>query len=238
MTAETQPATPPDWFTQQVRLSGHTHPSQPASLARDWWHALTGGPPDKVTEEPRMGNVELYGTHEHGPLTLYIDSVGRLDITHPFEKGNKASLPAFASALPLFMSLMSRWLDQDSAPGFRRLGFSGLLIKHCPRIEDCRRELDHYLPSVDMQATQTTGFMYQVNHVCPARAIDGLMINRIVRWEIWESQMPSGEAVFAVHLALDINTAPEHTGGLDHSAELFAEMANYAGHFAQGGDRP
>lgn len=235
MTRETQPASP-DWLTEHVRLTGFTRPPLPPSLARDWWHALTGAPAERVIEEPRTGKVELLGVHAAGPLHLSAEHDGRLDIRHPFAVA-QLTLP-FTDALPPFAELMAPWLSLESSPPFQRLAFGCSIVKPFPQIADCREELDRYLPTVDMKSTQTRDFLYQVNHRCPAQAVDDLMVNRITKWSIRELNAPAGEASFSVQLELDINTIPDHEGNLDHPAELFRELTDYANHFAQKGDRP
>ena len=235
MTDETQPASP-DWLAEHVRLTGFSKPPLPASLARDWWHALTGAPAEKVIEEPRTGNVELLGVHADRPLHLSAER-GRLDIRHLFGVAQVTPLP-FTDVLPPFAELMARWLSLESSPPFQRLAFGCSIVKPFPQIADCRKELDRYLPSIDMKSTQPRDFLYQVNHRCPAQSVDGLVVNRITKWSIHELNAPAGVASFAVQLELDINTVADHEGDFDHPAELFGELKDYADHFAQKGDRP
>ena len=79
MTAEaTQPTAAP-WRAEQLRLTIFPDEGRPASLARDWWNAITGTPPEKITEEPRTGTVQLQGQFEGSPLLMHADE-GRLDI--------------------------------------------------------------------------------------------------------------------------------------------------------------
>jgi len=225
----------PDWLTEHVRLTGFTKPRLPPSLARDWWHALTGAPAEKVIEEPRTGDVDLLGVHANEPLHLSAES-GRLDIRRPFAAVQVT--PPFIDARPMFVELMARWLSLDSSPRFQRLAFGCSVFRRFPQVGDCRQELDRYLPSVDMKATQPRDFLYQVNHRCPARAVDGLVVNRITKWSIREPNAADGGALFAIQVELDINTIADHDGHLDHQPKLFEELTDYADHFVQKGDRP
>ena len=235
MTDETQPAAP-DWLTEHVRLTGFTKPPLSPSLARDWWHALTGAPPERVIEEPRTGNVEVLGVHADGPLHLSAER-GRLDIRHPFAVAQVTPLP-FTDVLPTFVELMTRWLSLESSPPFQRLAFGCSILSHSPQIADCRKELDRYLPSIDMKSTQPRDFQYQVNHRCPAQAVAGLTVNRITKWSIRELSAANHDPLFAVQLELDINTVADYKSNLDCPAELFRELTGYADHFALKGDRP
>ncbi len=235
MTDETQPDSPA-WLPEHVRLTGFTRPPLPPSLARDWWHALTGAPAERVIEEPRTGNVQLLGVHPDGPLHLSAE-YGRLDIKHPFTVAQVTPLP-FTDVLPSFAELMARWLSLESSPPFQRLAFGCSLVRHFPQVADCRKQLDRYLPTVDMTLTQPKDFLYQVNHRCPAQAVADLVVNRITKWSIRELNAPAGNTSFAVQLELDINTVADHEGNLDHPAELFRELTHYADHFAEKGDRP
>ena len=130
---------------------------------------------------------------------------------------------------------MGRWLDQDGSPGFQRLAIGGLAAQGFPSVDDCRDSLDRYLPSIDMAATETRDFQYQVNHRCRAKINNELLLNRIMKWSIADL----GErGPFAISLEFDISTPADHKGNLGNAADLFREMASYADHFAQKGDRP
>ena len=226
------PPDPAGWLTEYVRLTGFTKPPLPPSLARDWWHALTGTPPKKVYEEPQTGKVELRGTHEGTPLTLGAEH-GRLDITQPFAEAQIRDA-AFTDMLSPFVELMAQWLALESSPPLQRLGFGSCILRHFPDVRDCRRELNRYLPLINMEATQFREFTYELNHERLSQAVNDLMLNRITKWSVLQGEPHT----FAVHLEVDINTNWSHVGNLEHPAELFRELAGYAEHFARQGDRP
>ena len=117
MTAETtQPGAAP-WGTEQLRLTVFPDKGRPASLARDWWNAITGTPPEKITEEPRTGTVQLQGRFEGAPLLMHADEK-RLDIRQLFvePRTSPAALPLFTDVLPPFANLAVRWLNLDTRP--------------------------------------------------------------------------------------------------------------------------
>ena len=95
----TQPAVAP-WRTEQLRLTAFPESGRSAPLARDWWNAITGTPPDKITEEPRTGVVQLQGTFEGSALLMRADD--RLDIRQLFvdPRTSSAELPLLADVLP------------------------------------------------------------------------------------------------------------------------------------------
>ena len=238
MTGETQPDSP-IWRTEHVRLTAFYAGSHPTSLARDWWNAVTGSPPEGILEEPRTGTVQLQGAYEDAPLVVRAER-GRFDIARPFsaDQPTPDTLPAFTDVLQPFVELADRWIGLKTSPPIQRLGFGASAIKRFPRIEDCRAELDGYLPSIDMQTTEPMNFMYQVNHQCVSRAVDGLSVNRITKWSFQQLEVAAESPTFAIQLEMDINTTAEHTGSLDRPALLFRELASFADQFAKEGDRP
>ncbi len=250
MSTEAAQSTPPPWHTEQLRLTAFPGSGRPAGLARDWWNAVTGAPPENVVEEPRKGVVKLQGVLD-GALLHMIADENRLDVRQVFEGSGTApaTLPEFTAALTPFVQLAIRWLNLDTVPPIQRLAFGAVVMKPSPRIEDCREVLRGYLPSIDMQTIELRDFLYQVNRRRSSEAINGVEINRLMKWSIQNVQeivVSSGTKVtvrnlgFGSWLEVDINSDPEQVGSLipNRLVPLFEEFVRLADEIAQIGDHP
>ena len=247
VTETTQPAVAP-WRTEQLRLTAFPKSGRSAPLARDWWNAITGTSPERITEEPRTGVVQLRGTFEGASLFMRADD--RLDIRQLFVESPTSpdALPVFADALPPFIKLAVKWLGLDTRPQIQRLAFGAVAIKPSAHLEDCRRVLDEYLPSIDMKTTELRDFLYQVNRRRSSETISGLEVNRLMKWSvqhIHEIVVTAGNPVavgstFASRLEVDINSDSEYVGSLrpNRLVPLFQELIDLADKITMVGDHP
>ena len=248
MTETTQPPVAA-WLTEQLRLTAFPELGRSAPLARDWWNAITGTPPEQITEEPRTGVVQLRGTLDGAALLMRADD--RLDIRQLFvdPRISPAALPVLADALPPFVKLATKWLRLETRPSIQRLAFGAIVIRPAARIDDCRNVLDDYLPSIDMKTTELRDFMYQVNRRRSSNTISGLEVNRLMKWSVQQMQqlvLTGGSAVtvsdltFASRLEVDINSNAEHVGSLrsNRLVSLFEEFTGLADGIMTVGDHP
>ena len=237
MTDKTRPV-PFVWRTDHLRLTAFPETEQPLLLVRDWCAMLTEAPPTQVVEDPQEGSVQVLGMYKDAPLLMKAKD-GRLDITRPFALGlpTPDALPAFTETLTPFAELAARWLGGTASPSIQRLALGTTILMVLPGIEACRSAMDEYLPAVDMQLAEPRGFMYQVNRRCLSRDVDGLSLNRVMKWSI-QQMRAAGDPWHVIQLELDLNSEADHTGGLEHPVELFAEFANHAARFAEEGDQP
>ena len=167
--AETSPNV--GWRTQFLRLTAFPETEEPLLLVRDWWHAIAGGPPLREVTNPQGGTVELVGVYRDAPLGMEAQR-GRVDIRRPYAMGEQPAdtLPLLGETLAAFVDLTGGWLKRDGSPSIQRLALGVTALRLLPGVEDCRSALDAYLPTVDMQRTEPTGFLYQVNRRCASEA--------------------------------------------------------------------
>ena len=249
---ETAPPAAAPWHTEQLRLSAFPESGRPAGLARDWWNAITGAPPDNVVEEPRNGIVKLRGRFEGGLLFMVADE-NRLDLRQRFGLDRPGAaltaLPELNTALGPFVQLAQGWLRLDTHPPLQRLAFGAVVMKPSARIEDCREVLRGYLPSINMDTTELRDFLYQANRRRSAETISGLEVNRLTKWSIQGIQeiVVSGsrrvavsDLTFGSRLELDINSDPEQGGSLrsNRLVPLFDEFVRLADEITRVGDQP
>ena len=118
-------------------------------------------------------------------------------------------LPRLDDAVPSFVELTDRWFGLEANPDLKRLGFGADVIKAFSDLEDCYRELDPYLPAINMQRAGSPGFVYQTNRQCSSQTIDGLLVNRFTKWSIIQFQ--SGDARPAMPLGRGRPDGTRHT---------------------------
>jgi hypothetical protein len=231
-------------------LTAFAHSGTLAPLARDWWNAITGTPPEKISEEPRTGVVQLQGAFE-GTSLLMRARENRLDIRQLFVDRGTAphALPEFADALQPFVSLSVNWLGLEARPSIQRLAFGAVMMKHFLHIEDCRSVLGDYLPSINMQTTDLRNFLYQVNRRRSSETISDLEVNRLMKWSVQhireivvsgDAKVAVGDPAFGAQLEIDINSDADHVGSLrsNRLVPLFQEFIGFANEITTAGDHP
>ena len=241
---------PAPWRAHELRMTAFPSVGNQLLIVRDWWTSITGASPDKVTENPRTGNVQLHGTLEGTPLLMLVDP-NRLDIRQRFETSRMPlfALPELGAVLSGFVKLAERWLKLDTRPKLSRLAFGAVAVQPALHLEDCRSVLDKYLPPIDMKKAGLTDFLYQVNRRRSSTAIKGLEVNRFTKWSVQqiqevELQSASSAAIsrqtFCSRLDVDINSDPEHAGILraNRLVPLFREFVTLAEQIVAKGDHP
>ena len=163
-----------------------------------------------------------------------------MDIRRPYAVAEQPAdtFPLLGEALRAFADLATRWLKRDTSPSIQRLALGVTARRLLPGVEDCRRTLDAYLPTVDMQRTEPVGFLYQVNRRCTSQAESDLAVNRIAKWTAHQLRIPEGGSSYGIELELDLNSAADHAGRLGQAVALFEEFAHHAERFALEGDQP
>lgn len=214
-----------------MRLTAFTSSSQPLLLVRDWWNAITGGPPASIHEEPRAGVVSLQGRYRDAPLAMRAEA-DRVDLVRPFTLEPDPGLPPLSEALPAFADLVNRWIRGDDSLLCQRLGLGATVLQAHQDIEACRAAMDGYLSAVDMHAIEIGGlgeFAFQVNRRCSSQIIPDLSVNRIAKWAFRLDPA-------AVHLEMDLNSPPEHIDKIERPGELFREFAILTEEYVAKGD--
>ena len=220
-------------------MTAFPSPQQPTTLARDWWNLLARNTPETCTEEPRTGVVRVAGKSDDDAPLLLAAAPDRLDIIRPFAFPGQPTalkaLPTLDDALPPFVKLVGRWLEQRTAPAIGRLALGTDTIEPCSGIEDCRERLADYLPTIDMQATPPSDFEYRVNRRFTAAG--DIAVNRIAKWSTQRVQDVVVGVVYGIQLETDINSVLGRTEALGEPAALLREFASFAQEFARRGDR-
>lgn len=249
MTADPTPPAAAPWLAEQLRLTAFAESGRLTPLARDWWKAVTGTPPEKIIEEPRTGVVQLQGTVGGKQLLMHADD--RFDIRGLFvgPQGEPHARPLYADVLSPFLTLAVKWLKLKTCPPIQRLAFGAVVVLPFAEVENCRNALDGYLPSVDMQETELRDFMYQVNRRRSSNAISDLEVNRLMKWSVHSirqvvltagGRITVGEPTHGSKLEVDINSDPDRVGSLEANdlVPLFREFVDLADQIMAEGDCP
>jgi len=108
-----------------------------------------------------------------------------------------------------------------------------------------------YLPSLELDAENTSDFLYRINRPRPSVSLVGANINRLNTWSALRAtafavvrQMPEVQQELDLYitaqLELDINTTPESARVMDQASlsPLFDELLSVGFEIAMNGDVP
>ncbi len=217
------------WKAEVVRVTVFPDPN-PSTMMEGWWSSVVGEPPETRNSQPRLGVVQETGAFLGGILTLNVtplrvDWILSVSIT---PSGSESGLPVLGDLTKIVESFCSRlnvWFDL--APPIKRLAFGCVGLQEVAGQKEGYRLLGKYLPAVTVDPEGSSEFLYQINRPRPSTVIDGLTINRLMKWSVARTQGVSMQLVLtpdapggvvsgmpmpeflAVRSELDINTSPK-----------------------------
>jgi hypothetical protein len=255
--AANSPAPPSveSWQTHYVRLIAF--PVEPAyGGQQSWWEQLTGSPPDNSADQRQKRTREESGVYAGANLVLSIDQLritwtAAADPAIPEEaQQGLPSIGPFTERGAWFVDLMQRWLA--SCPPVTRLAFVADLIQPAESRVASYRLLDRYLRHVELDHEGSDSFLYRINRPTTSESIPALAINRLTTWAALRMDFLRAAGTLgapmiqtersdwnAARVEMDINTAPDFSGGplpQDRLAAVYAEMAEMALQIASSGD--
>ncbi len=165
------------------------------------------------------------------------------------------SLGKLAPSMVAFARYLHAWFELPTCPVAKRIALGAILLHRVDDREEGYRFLQPFLrDSVKLDAENSSEFNYTINRRRLSPSIDGLEINRMMKWFVWvwkslkmtvrlhpEPMMPEteeGALKMACRLELDMNTAPEFTGTLDQATQkaTLDELTAFAEEIAAKGD--
>ena len=236
------------WLVEQFRLTAFPVSSVSITVARAWWAAAMGQDPENVQEEPRKGSIQLRTSHGGGQLVMNA-TAQRFDIRQLFAPSPDAppSSPEYSTCRGPFVELASGWLGLPKRPQIQRLAFGVVATNtRSSSPEGCRQILAQYLPAMDMARVELRDFLFQGNRRRSSDVIEGVEINRVVKWSISTVQdiliTPTGTGMarhpfFSPRLEVDINSSPRSALRDNRLVQLFQEFAKLADPIVTSGDR-
>lgn len=246
------------WMVQLLRISAFPIAGVPVADPTSWWETTIGSAPDSMTNKPKEGLVQLNGQIDETAQLVLSCQPDRIDWQlSPIEPTDlPPDYPAidnFETALPKFIDIINRWLEQPR-PEFQRIAFGAILVKQVSNRVSGYSEIAKYLPAVKIDAEGSTDFSYTINRPRPSTlAIEGLTINRLSKWgvavfKMFKLPMIASEGIklimhaadketYLCRLELDINTTTDIAKlPNEQIKEIFAELVNLAKEIAAQGD--
>lgn len=249
----TEPVSADAWRVEMMRLTAFPVPGPPIDVAsvRDWWSKLFSTPPEKVTQDLKIGVTQLQGRVDDALMAAVQNPVSfelrRLANDTEQSPVDLNELSPYAAAVPAFQSLALRWLGLEGCPPLRRMAFGATLVQPVANYEKGCEILNGHLPDVRVYP-DSLDFLYQINRRRTSSAIKDLSLNRLSQWSIQNLQQmeigPDGilankSVAFACRVELDMNSVPSNEPlSEDRLPNLLRELVDMAGEIANKGYTP
>ncbi len=218
------------WQVENLRTSLYSVAPIDVASAK-WWRPITGEPSESTVLKEREGLMQEQGPWR-GARLVVATRVNRVDWVacgpRPDEERTAPSLPgigSFGDMLSPFSKLVKTWLSMPGCPEPRRLAFGAVLLLPVESNEEGLRQLQPYLPKVEIDAEGSEDFIFQVNRPRVLQMADEtLRINRIGKWSVVGLRvvgfsvegselfsMGDDRRQYALRLEIDINTSGDRT---------------------------
>ena len=249
----TTPVSADTWRVEMMRLTAFPTPGPPvdAACVQDWWSKLFGTPPEKVTQDLKIGVTQLQGRVDdafmvaiQNPVSFNLRRLAN-DPEQPPAEPNDISL--YVAAVPAFQDLALRWLGLENCPSLRRMAFGATLVQPVDSHAKGCEILNRHLPDVSVHP-DSLDFLYQINRRRASSTIDDLLLNRLSQWSIQylreiavstDGTLANKSEVLACRMELDMNSVPSNEPlPKDRLPKLFKEMVDLAGEIANKGYTP
>ena len=243
------------WEPEILRLTTFLKPDADVGERGSWWQTVVGGEPDQSESRPKAGTIRQSGLFDGKGLSMAVQP-GRVDwgFAEPFGSPEELSerLPtmgSFDSVFDRFSKIPKSWFE--TCPEVVRIAFGAILdIPVVDRIAGYKM-LTQFLPDFPIDVENSVDFLYQINRPRMSTNIDGLRINRLMKWAVVRLGLirfavgPDGRTLstnlphqFACRLELDINTVAEILGDLPRESlyAIFEEMVRLGKEISMHGD--
>jgi hypothetical protein len=243
-----------DWLVETLRLTAFPQDGTPVDH-ETWWAEVFGEAPDETSEELRRGRSTTRATYGAGELVLQI-LPGRVDwllTAGGPDDGEMPTVGSYIQNLGAFLEFAHRWFALEECPVLNRLAFGAILHHPVQDRETGYRQLQPYLPAVELDPLNSSDFQYRINRPRDSRTqIPALRINRLSAWSVaafrhavlyvgMEPVTPlAGPPSYSCRIELDINTAPDPdiTLGREELPFVFDELVGLAREIIEEGDIP
>lgn len=245
------------WKTEMLRLTAF-HQLGPQLDDHGWWETVVGTAPESKSVKPREGGFEVSGPLGTGVLALRAnpfryDWLYTAAISLDKPPGEFPTIGLLPETLTVFVPLMVAWFA--TAPQTHRLAFGTAVLQPVEDRVTGYKLLDGYLPSISIDPENSSEFSYSINRHRKAHDFDDIHVNRISRWSVIRLQpmminmtilsgqrgttdAVQGQALEALRLELDMNTAAERTQLLptNQLPALFTYLVNLGKEIIEKGD--
>ena len=247
-----------NWEVESIRVSTfHNITLNLASGIADLWRQATGGLPEQVAERPAQNTTIAEGSYHGGRLAM-VCSPNRVDWhmrATPAPPGaplkDLNTVGTLSDLRPVAEELANGWLK--AGPDVTRLAFGLALVIPSTGLSDAYGKLSSMLSDINFDLSGATDFLYQINRRRPSQQSGGIVINRISRWSVSQSNTVEfavdavgnaapatrvSDVQFASRLELDINTVGRSPSAIskDRATKLFNELIQSGIEIAEKGD--
>lgn len=245
------------WDAEILRATAFYNSNESVPEAARVWEVVTGRAPDRVSSRPREGAQAAEGPIRDNALVVS-SQVGRIDLNlRPAPPSPNVridmfvTLGKFTDVLSQFIEMAIGWL-RESPPSIR-LAFGSVLLQETETIETGNREINRFLPGIQLDSSGSSDFFYQINRRRRSHSTNGVMINRLSKWSVMQGgsvdliagggvgiQVSSGQAFYGCRLELDVNTVGprNHPIPKGKTVDLFKELTSLGKEIAEKGDIP
>lgn len=224
------------WRARILRLS--VFPERPEPSLPDMWAQVMSEIPEIDQAQPRQhSRIQAAPWRETMQMQLTTLPI-RIDWVAVGDEEKRSDWPTIADALPDFVDVTRRWLESLSVPVKRlAVGVQGMI--EVPERGDGYRLLNDLLKAVELDADNTSDFLYNINRPIESRML-AMRLNRVTKWACIRLQMtmaaPGIEqsqpmaAGYYVSLECDHNTPAEREEALpqDRLSAIYDELIDLA----------
>ncbi len=246
---------PSPWLVYGLRLTAFTSPSAQID-SMNWWSSVVGELPESQQSSPKTGRKREVGPFEGSRLILEVQPsridwrLTSLSDDQPGPTSREELLP-LQSTVESFLRIANGWFVM--APPLIRLAFGSHLGIPVDDRSAGYQLLAKYLPSVQLDPSNSSDFIYQINRSRVSTVVPNLKLNRLSKWSVAVASLGviafQGEnraaanfthQFFSCHLELDINTAADNTDEFqrEHLPSQFLELIQLGEEIAHRGDIP
>jgi hypothetical protein len=180
-----------EWTAETIRLSLFFSDNVKTTIAD--WKKVTGQD-EPQTIQSVAARRSFIGPFQGG--VLQINAVGpRLDVillpkapTDTVEEGFVPTIGPLLEASAEFVKATSEWITQIEQP-IIRLAVAGAALARCENIQDAYNKLLAMLSSVKGDPEKMRELIFRVNWPLNSRRSNGLMLNRITTWAVFQVQL-------------------------------------------------
>ena len=245
------------WRAEILRATAFYGMNESVSDAAGVWEVVMGRSPDRVSSRPREG-IQVAEGGIQGSVLVVNSQAGRIDLNiRPLPPAPNVrldkfiTLGLFTELIPQFIQMANGWLRES--PPSSRLAFGSVLLKETESIRTGNEEINRLLPSVQIDASGSSDFFYQINRRRRSLSTNGVLINRLSKWSVMQGgsvdliagggigiQVSSGQEFYGCRLELDMNTIgpPNHPIPKAKITDLFDELTRLGKEIADEGDIP
>ena len=241
-----------EWQVENLRLTVLLKGDQTEPPVEEWWRHVAGKDPEEENRRPQEGLVILTGRFESGILSLEYQPL-RIDIRlqcHPEQSpqsGGFSVLGSFESMSDAFVGSAGKILELDSLPPTYRVAYGVVILYPVSDRAAGYRQLQAYLPTVEIDAENSSDFLYRVNRRRQlGPELEDLTVNRLSNWSVavrrsvmaCEASVKTVDIGTACRLELDINTSTERRTPLpqEHITEIVGRLVEMSKEIARNGD--